>query len=495
MEIRAEVLHEILWGPWTMGLFLGAGLVFTLRSGFFQLRGMGRWWRETAGSLGGRTEEKATGSLGGRPEAEAAGSLGGRPEGKAVGGPGSRPEGKAAGRRGQAVTGFQSACTALAATVGTGNIAGVATALTAGGPGAVFWMWVSGAIGMMTAYGETWLGQRYRHRTETGAWLCGPMVYMERGLGCPTLGMLYAAFALLASLGMGSMVQSNAIAGTLSLEGGLPSFPSAVLVTGLTALVILGGTRRIARAAERLMPVSAGIYILFSLLVILSCRERLPAVFAGIFRDAFHFRSIGGGTAGFLVNRSLRYGLSRGVFSNEAGLGSLAVLHGAAEDTTPERQGMWAMFGVFLDTIVICTMTALVVLCVEEETGGLAGRGLEGAALAARCFSLRLGPGGELLVAASMAVFAFATIIAWYYLGRQMLQYLLEKRFQLGHRGFCCGLGEAAYTFVYLAAVAWGCFGRPDVVWMISDLWNALMAYPNLLALFLLGSQVTYPEA
>lgn len=492
MGMTAEALHEILWGPWTMGLFLGAGLFFTLRSGFFQLRGMGRWWRETVGSLG------------------------------------ERPEAETTGRRGQAVTGFQSACTALAATVGTGNIAGVATALTAGGPGAVFWMWVSGAIGMMTAYGETWLGQRYRHRTENGAWLCGPMVYMERGLGCPALGMLYAAFALLASLGMGSMVQSNAIAGALSLEGGLSSFPSAVLVTGLTALVILGGTRRIARAAERLMPVSAGIYILFSLLVILSCRERLPAVFAGIFRDAFCLRSVGGGAAGFLVNRGLRYGLSRGVFSNEAGLGSLAVLHGAAEDTTPERQGMWAMFGVFLDTIVICTMTALVVLCVEEETGGLAGRGLEGAALAARCFSLRLGPGGELLVAASMAVFAFATIIAWYYLGRQMLQYLLEKQapvfrylaekqaqaihylpgkqepvlrglpgkwFRRWCRGFGCGLGEAAYTFMYLAAVAWGCFGRPDVVWMISDLWNALMAYPNLLALFLLGSQVTYPEA
>lgn len=454
MRMMAELLHFVVWGPWTLVLLLGAGLWFTVRSGFFQLLGVRCWWRATAGSL---WKEES-----GQEER---------------------------GEKGK-ITRFQSACTALAATIGTGNIVGVATALTAGGPGALFWMWVSAAIGMMTAYAETCLGQRYRYRQSNGEWMCGPMVYMERGLGCPLLGKLYALFAVLASLGMGSMVQSNSMSGTLEFGIGIPPLFSAFLITVLTGTVILGGIRRISRVSERLMPVSAGIYVIFSLIVILSCWEYLPRIFADIFREAFRLESAGGGITGFLLSRSVRYGMSRGVFSNEAGLGSLAVLHGAAEDTTPEQQGMWAMFEVFFDTIVICTLTALVILCVIYSGHGGDISGADGAALTAFCFSARLGAAGEALVSGAMVIFAFATIIAWYYLGRQSFSYLLgcsgrdQSQENIRNRG---------YLALYLLAVFCGCVCRLEIVWLISDLWNGLMAYPNLLAVLWLSRQVSFP--
>lgn len=463
MEV-IRTLHQMVWGPWTLVLFLGTGIWFTFRSGCFQVRGIRRWWNATAGAL-------IRGSSDGDFEMD---------EDDVSGGSGDTKRHK--------VTPFQSACTALAATIGTGNIVGVATALTAGGPGALFWMWISALIGMITAYAETSLGQQYRYRKEDGEWMCGPMVYMDRGLGCPALGFLYAVFAVCASLGMGSMVQSNSMSGTLSYSAGIPPWCSAVAVTVLTGAVILGGIGRIARVSERLMPLSAGIYILFSLAVILSCYESLPAVFGSIFREAFHGKAAAGGAAGYLLSRSVRYGLSRGVFSNEAGLGSLAVLHGAAEETTPEQQGMWAMFEVFFDTIVICTLTALVILCIGQVYGG--GQMYDGAALTAHCFSRRLGAAGEVLVSAAMVVFAFATIIAWYYLGRQTAGYLFGRLFS---GAAARRAGERLYTVFYLAAVFAGCVSRLELVWLLSDIWNGLMAYPNILALIWLSKEVHFP--
>ena len=356
----------------------------------------------------------------------------------------------------------------------------------------MFWMWVSAAIGMMTAYGETYLGQVYRYRKPDGEWMCGPMVYMSRGLKCPALGTLYAALAVLSSLGMGSMVQSNSISGTLQSGFGMPLMVSGILVTGLSGVVILGGIRRISRVSERLMPVSAGIYVAFSLVVILSCWELLPDIFYRIFKEALRPQSVGGGVGGFLLSRSVRYGLSRGVFSNEAGLGSLAVLHGAAEDTTPEQQGMWAMFEVFFDTIIVCTLTALVILCgayYGAGSGGMTGTS-DGAALAAHAFSVRLGALGEILVSGAMVVFAFATIIAWYYLGRQTFVYLVER---LTSERFLRKLLDGAYLICYMLAVYLGCVSRLETVWLLSDLWNGLMAYPNLLAVIWMSRQVRFP--
>ena len=474
MQEMAQTLHFIVWGPWTMALFLGTGLWFTVKSGGFQIRRIGYWWRMTAGSLW--ADDSGGGEdCGGGVVLDSHDSCDGT-------------------RR---ITPFQSACTALAATIGTGNIVGVATALTAGGPGALFWMWVSALIGMATAYAETSLGQQYRYRKPDGHWMCGPMVYMERGLGCRPLGTLYAFFAVCASLGMGSMVQSNSMSGTLEFGASVPPVVSAVVITAVTGAVVLGGISRISSVSEKLMPVSAGIYLIFSLFVIMTSWNVLPKVMTAVFAGAFTPSAAGGGVAGFLLSRSVRYGMSRGVFSNEAGLGSLAVLHGAAEDTTPQQQGMWAMFEVFFDTVIICTLTALVILCVQFGGGGLPS-GSDGAGLTAYCFSMRLGFVGEWLVSGAMVVFAFATIIAWYYLGRQTACYLAERiarrsDLERNVEGFV-KRSMKVYTVLYLAAVFSGCICRLDVVWMISDIWNGLMAYPNLLTLWILSGEVRFPR-
>ena len=434
MQQTLQLLHEIVWGPWTMLLFLGTGLFFSVKSGGFQIRKLPYWWKKTVGSLG-------KGSI----------------------------------------SSFQTSCTALAATIGTGNIVGVATALTAGGPGAVFWLWISALIGMATAYAETSLGQKYRYRRPDGTWQCGPMVSMERGLGCRSLGLIYALFAVLASLGMGSMVQANAVSETLCYEAGMKQEIAAVLVTALTAAVVWGGIRRISRMTSWFVPLSAGIYFFFSVRVLVVCRRSIPVVLGKILKEAWTPGAAGGGIAGFLFSRSVRFGLARGVFSNEAGLGTLAVLHGAAEDTTPEEQGMWAMFEVFVDTMVICTLTALVILCAGMESG------LDGAALTSFCFTKILGSFGGFLVSISMAAFAFATIVGWYYIGRQMFSYLAEY--------LCPGVNtEYLYTILYLLAVWLGCICRLELVWLMSDLVNGLMAYPNLLSLWLLADHVQFPK-
>lgn len=438
-----------------MAVFLGVGIFFSVKSHFFQLGGFSYWWRQTVGSLGKKDEGQQ----------------------KARGG-------------GKGISQFQSVCTALAATVGTGNIAGVATALTAGGPGALFWMWVSAFIGMITAYAETMLGLRYRYRGEDGHYMCGPYVYMERGLGIKWLGVLYGLLCLMSSLGMGSMVQSNSAVGTMAFSWHIPPLIGGAALTLLIWMVICGGIGRIGNVAEKLMPAASGIYIVFSLVVILSCAERLPQALAAVISGAFTPSAAVGGAAGYGISRSLRYGMARGVFSNEAGLGTLAVLHGAAEDTTPQKQGMWAMFEVFFDTVVLCTLTALVILCMT----GAAPESVpyEGAALASWCFEGRLGAAGEFLVSASMVVFAFATMIAWFYLGKQAASYVAGA---LGlHAGRKQKFVEKIYPMLYAAAVFAGSVGRLDVVWTLSDIWNGLMAFPNLTALLFLSGQVMMPD-
>ena len=443
MERSERMIHrlqELVWGPWMLAALLGMGIYFTAAGRCFQLRKFSLWWGETGGSLWRGEREKSGGGI----------------------------------------TSFQTACTALAATIGTGNIVGVATALTAGGPGAIFWMWISALIGMMTAYGEAYLGVRYRRR-EGNMWISGPMVYLEDRLKLPGMGLVYAFFCMMSSLGMGSMVQANSVAETAAYSFSVPPAVTAAAVTVLTGLVIAGGTKRIAAVSGKLMPAASGIYILFSLAVILSWYDRLPGVFAAILKSAFEPAAAAGGTAGYLVSRSLRYGVSRGVFSNEAGLGTLAILHGAADGGDAQKQGMWAMFEVFFDTIVICSLTALVILL---AAGGGQAPGVDGAALTAYSFSARLGKAGEYLVSASMIVFAFATLTAWFYMGRQAFSYLILKT------GLPVRAGNRLYMLFYLNAIFLGCLAKLDTVWQLSDIWNGLMALPNLLALFLLRREV-----
>lgn len=439
------ILHQMVWGPWTLAVFIGVGLYYSARTGLFQIRGFGFWWRQTAGSLGKEEE----------------------------------------GDEKKGISQFQSVCTALAATVGTGNIAGVATALSAGGPGALFWMWVSALIGMITAYGETFLGIKSRYRGTDGHYVCGPFVYMERLLGIRWLGVAYSLLCILCSLGMGSMVQSNSAVSTMSYSWGVPAAAGGAALTVLVAAVIWGGIGRIGAVAERLVPAASGIYILFSLLVILSCADRLPSAVFSVFYCALTPGAALGGAAGYGISQSIRYGMARGVFSNEAGLGTLAVLHGAARAFAPEKQGMWAMFEVFFDTVVLCTLTGLVILCMTDSMR--LPIPYEGAALASWCFQGRLGALGSGMISVSMAVFAFATMIAWFYLGRQAASYAADS---LGRgRAFA----DRFYPLLFLGAVFLGSVGRLETVWALSDIFNGLMAFPNLTALIFLAGQVRVP--
>ena len=489
-----ELVHRVLWGPWLMALFLAAGAVYTVRSRCFQVRGLMTWWRATVGSLFRE----------GAPE-EASGP-----------GAGARD----ADRRTLQGAQIKTACTALAATVGTGNIVGVATAITAGGPGALFWMWASAALGMMTAYGEVYLGIKSRLREQDGRVLCGPFVYLERLAKRPLLAGLYALFALLCSLGMGSMVQANSLADTVAYAFRLPKLLTAAGLGLLTAAVIRGGREKIGQAAARLVPLSAGLYIFFALAVICFCRETLPVVLQDIFREAFCLRAAAGGAAGTGISQAMRYGLARGVFSNEAGLGSMAILHGDSPGEDPGLQGMWAMFEVFFDTILVCTLTGLALLCGIQKAGG--DLGLQGAALTSWCFALYLGDLGGYVLSLSLVLFAFATIIAWYYLGSQALAYLEEKRGRWKvrrrtagrrtDRGMAGDPGRGAddrkgreepgetglsrvYRWAYLVSVVTGCLAGMGKVWLLSDIFNGLMALPNLAALFLLAGQVRFPAA
>ena len=403
-------IHGIVWGPWTPVLFLMVGFVYSVRIRFFQLRKIPRWWDATIGNLlRDRKNHRES---------------------------------------------FRSACTALAATIGTGNITGVAAAVIAGGPGAVFWMWVSAFLGMATAYGETVLGIRYREKGRNGGWMAGPMIYLEKRLGCPGAAVLYGFFCIPAAFGMGSMVQANAISETVSYVYGIPEAAVGVILVILAGIVLAGGGRRIFLAAERLVPLSAGLYTAAALAVIILYAGNVPGVILGILVDAFSFRSAVGGVTGYGISRCVSYGIARGVFSNEAGLGSLAVLNGSAEMASEELQGQWA---------------------IGAENG---------ASLTSLCFFTALGSPGGYAVAVCVVLFAFSTIIAWYYMGRQAAEYLGGK---------ISGKIPAVYAVGYLLAAFLGCLGAMETVWEVSDIFNGLMAVPNLAALVLLAGEIYAP--
>lgn len=313
--------------------------------------------------------------------------------------------------------------------------------------------------------------------------MAGPMLYMERGLGCRWAGLFYAGLCVAASFGMGSMVQANAISETLEFAFSMPPALIGALLVALSGRIMAGGAGAIAGAAEKMVPVSAGIYAAASAAVLFLFRENIPSAFGRILQDAFSFRSAAGGAAGLLASKSVQYGIARGVFSNEAGLGSLAVLNGAAEGN-PGVQGQWAIFEVFFDTIVSCTLTALVILCVAGRGAASESGAENGASLTSLCFFTALGSPGRYLVAVCVVLFAFSTIIAWYYMGRQAAEYLGGK---------ISGRIPAIYTAGYLLAAFLGCLGAMETVWQVADIFNGLMAVPNLAALVLLVGEIDAP--
>ena len=433
LETVNETIGRIVWGPATLLLFLGAGVWFTVGTGWFQIARIRLILRRTLGSLRKNRDRNRDG-----------------------------------------ISPFQAMSTALAGTMGVGNITGIATAMTLGGAGAIFWMWVSAFFGMMTKYAEVFLAVRFRQKGPSG-YYGGPMYYMEQGLGCRTLAVVFCLLCVASSLGVGNMTQSNAISLAVSGLFPVPAWVTGLITTLCIGLVIFGGIRRIAAVTERMIPFLSLAYLLCAILVLILRAERLPGALLSIVTSALNLPSAAGGIAGYHVSQAIRYGFARGIFSNEAGLGSAPIAHAASDAAHPVEQGMWGIFEVFADTLVVCTLTALVIL-----TSGVADDGFFGAEMTACAFSSVLGSWGGKIICLSLIFFAVASILGWSYYGEQSLNYLLPRRPN----------AIGVYRAVFLVCCFIGSVARLELIWGIADILNGLMAIPNLLAILPLSGLV-----
>ncbi|MEW6646321.1 MAG: alanine/glycine:cation symporter family protein [Pseudomonadota bacterium] len=420
----------LLWGnPLTLLLLLGIGLYLTLRLGFIQLRG----FRHATQLVGGRYSDPS--------------------------------------HQGE-VSHFQALATALSATVGTGNIAGVATAITLGGPGALFWMWMTAFFGMATKFTECTLALKFREVAPDGSIAGGPMYTLLHGLKMKRMAVLFAAFALIASFGIGNMVQANSVVDGIAFiwpELKQDAWLVGVIMAIMVGLVILGGVKRIARVAGTLVPFMALLYVSAALIVLFNHLADIPAAFATILNHALNPWAVGGAAVG----EAIRWGVARGLFSNEAGLGSSPMAHAAARTNEPVREGLVAMLEPFIDTLVICTMTGLVI--VVSGAWEVRPEEMKGAAFTAFAFSESLGAGGAIVVGLGLALFAFSTIIAWSYYGDRSAYFLFGEK------------AVMPYRVVFTLLVVVGAAVPLELVWNIADITNLLMALPNLLALVLLA--------
>ena len=452
-----DAVNGFAWGTFSIVLLLGTGFICTAVTGFFQITHIRHWFKETFGIVRGR--------------------------GLIINDAG-------------ALSQFRAFCTALCAVIGTGNIAGVSTAICMGGAGAVFWMWVAAFFGMMVKYSENVLGIYFRRRNSEGAWSGGAMYYLEDGLGsikhCGKLGrflaVLFCIFAVLASFGIGNMGQINKITinfgetflsdmdkGTFMGTSNVNWLIGFILMLAV-AFIILGGFRRLAAVSEKLIPIMSIAYIIGCLIVILLHINMLPAVFSSIFRFALGPKAVAGGAAGTAVQLALntvKNGCKRGIFSNEAGMGSSVMVHSNSCVREPVKQGMWGIAEVFIDTIVICSMTAIVVLSsgmIDLETG-LAMEGVNDATLVARAFGETLGKPGEWFVVLSITLFAFTTVMGWSYYGAKVTEYLFGV------------VWARIYRVAFILLIIVGAVMESSLAWDISDTFNGLMMIPNLIGL------------
>lgn len=364
---------------------------------------------------------------------------------------------------------FSALMTALSATIGTGNIAGVATAVVSGGPGAVFWMWITAIFGMATKYGEGVLAVKYRIVNDKGEMSGGPMYYIERGMKLKWLALLFALFGTIASFGIGSSVQSNSVANAIQTSFGVNTTVTGVVLTLLTAIVVLGGIKSIARASSIIVPFMAISYILGGLAIIIVNAELFIPALSTIIKHAFGAEAVGGA----ILGNAVRYGVARGVFSNEAGMGSAPIAAAAAKTDHPVRQALVSMTGTFLDTIIVCSITGIVLVM-----GGLYSDGQTGAALTTLTFNKMLpGPGGW-IVTFGLIFFAYSTILGWCYYGEKCATYLFGDKY------------VNLYRIIYVATVMAGAVLQLDLVWSAADVFNGLMAIPNLIALLFLSGVI-----
>lgn len=433
-----NVINEVVWGLPALILMIGTGLYLSAATGWFQFSQTKLWFNETFGSMFS-----------------------------------SKKKSPASG-----ISPFQATTTALASTIGTGNIVGVATAIVAGGAGAVFWMWVSAFLGMAVKYSEIVLAVSFRKKAQDGTYYGGPMYYIEQGLGkgFKWLSVLFSVFAIAACLGAINLNQSNSIAAAISGFGVKPLY-TGIAVAFVTGLVIIRGIKGIASISEKLVPLMALFYLAGGLFAIFSDYGNIGDTFMLIIKQAFSFKAAGGGTAGYMMMKAVRMGFARGIFSNEAGLGSAPIAHAAADAKDPVWQGFWGVFEVFVDTILICSITAIVII-----NSGLHDSGLNGAALTAAAFGKYYGSAGSMFLSISIILFALTSILGWYYYSEQCLRYLFHDN----------KLVSKVYKSIYLLLIVVGAQSELTFVWSISDTLNGLMAIPNLIAVISLSDIVIY---
>ena len=437
--INAEI-NGIVWGPVMLAFLIGIGIYLTVKMRFFQFRKFVYAIKNTILAMFSK-EQRAKDESGVSP--------------------------------------FQAVATAMAGTIGTGSIAGIATAIVSGGPGAIFWMWVSALLGMVTKYSEIVLSLKFREKNANDEWVGGPMYYLQNGLKLKWLAVLFAIFGMFACLGTGNATQSNSIAVALDSSFGVSPIITGVVLTIISFAVILGGMRRISSVNEKLVPFMAVFYVVCSFVALIINFDKIPAAFALIFREAFNFKAAAGGAAGYGIMVAMHYGFSRGVFSNEAGLGSAPMAHAASSTKEPVMQGLWGMFEVFFTTIIICTCSSLVIL----STGLWDTGEFQGAALSIASFD-KIIPGiGGFGVTLSTVFFALSTILGWAYYGEVCIGFLTNKSKK----------AILIYRCVYIAFVFIGAVGNLELIWSISETMNGLMAIPNLIGVVGL-SKIVYDE-
>ncbi|HHZ01348.1 MAG TPA: sodium:alanine symporter family protein [Tissierellia bacterium] len=428
-ENLVNFVNSILWDYVLIIGLVGIGLYFTVRLGFIQVKRFGEAYKRVFGGIFSKEENKE-------------GSM----------------------------SSFQALATSIAAQIGTGNVAGVATAITSGGPGAVFWMWISAFFGMSTIFVEATLAQKYRETDSDGQLVGGPAYYIKNGLGSKGLASFFA-IALIIALGfIGNMVQSNSIADAVSRAFNIPQLGVGIFIAVVAGLIFIGGMKRIASFAELVVPVMAAIYILGSIVVIIIFHNSIISVFKSIFVAAFSPKAIMGGAAGIGVQQAVRYGIARGLFSNEAGMGSTPNSHAVADVKHPVEQGLSAMIAVFIDTVLVCTATAVAILSTGSNTLGLVGVGVTQEA-----FKIAFGPIGEMFLAICLTFFAFTTLVGWYYFGENNIRFLFKDKKSI-----------RIYQIIVLLFIVLGSYQKVDFVWNLADMFNGIMVIPNLLAIFIL---------
>ena len=451
-----SAVNGVVWGVPALILLAFVGILMTCLTKVFQVTHIGHWFKKTIGAV--FSDKHVTGHTADK-----------------------------------SISQFQSLCTALAATVGTGNIVGVSGAIMVGGPGAVFWMWVIAFFGMMTNFSENVLGIYYRRKNSKGEWAGGAMYYLRDGLGSykgmkqvgAVLAWLFSLFCLIASFGIGNMTQVNSISGNMQTVFHVPTWVTGVIVMVLVGLVVVGGLKRIASVTEKVVPFMVILYILGTLVIFFTNIGKVGAVFGAIFKGAFAAKAAGGGIVGYGIKLAIEQGMKRGVFSNEAGLGSSVMVHSSSNVKEPVQQGMWGIFEVFADTIVVCTLTAFTVLSsglVDLSTGATLaeynGIALTKANLVSTAFHIRFGFIGSAFVAISVMLFAFSTVLGWSHYGTTAAEYLLgEKR-------------TIPYRVIFVLLVFGGAVMGDNLAWDLADTFNGMMMIPNLIGVIALSGVV-----